>query len=182
MIEVEIRAKLDDFDEIKKRLQHVGARFVKRQKQVDRAFGHPAFLDNENKPVDGGFAARIRQSDNKLSFEFKEIIRKGGGMELQSELSDLDAGLRLLEKTGWKEGFIVSKIRETYEYKNFEIALDDVEKLGKHVEIEMMVDTKDKKDTAREECVKLLEELSPGAVIEHRKYGDLMQELKNKGI
>jgi len=180
MIEVEVRSKVEDFSQLKKELSHIGARFVKSERQVDRMFAHPAFMDKEDKPIDGGFVARMREIDDKTSFEFKEIIRKGGGIELQSELSDLDAGLRLLEKTGWKEGFIVSKIREIYKYKDFEIALDTVEKLGKYIEIEMMVDSKDKKDAARAECAALLNELSPGSVIEHRKYGDMMQDTKNK--
>jgi len=44
-----------------------------------------------------------------------------------------------------------------------------------------MVKFDNEKKQARKDCVDLLEEISPGSEIEDRKYGDLMQELINKG-
>lgn len=43
MIEVEIRAKINNRDEIKKKLDEIDAKFLKTEKQIDRIFGNPMF-------------------------------------------------------------------------------------------------------------------------------------------
>jgi adenylate cyclase class 2 len=180
MIEVEIRSKIDSINKIKERLKEINAKFLKSEKQIDRVFGHPMFLDSQNMIIEGGFSSRIRQIDDKISLEFKEIIRKGGGIEIKSELKDINAGLIFLKKLGWEEAFIVSKTRELYEHDDFEVCLDNVERLGNFIEIEKTINSPNEKEGAREECINLLNIISPNSIIENRKYGDLMQEIINK--
>lgn len=180
MIEVEIRARINDLDGIKDKLDKLGAKFIKNEKQVDRVFGHPMFLDSRKMIIEGGFSSRLRQIDNKVSLEFKEIVRKSGGIEIKSELKDVNAGLLFLKKLGWEEAFTVSKTRDSYEYNDFEICLDNVDKLGNFIEIERIVDSLDEKEKARKDCADLLSAISPSSTIENRKYGDLMQEMLNK--
>lgn len=180
MIEVEIRAKINNFGEIKNKFKKLDIEFVKKEKQIDRIFGNPKFLDSNNMIIEGGLVARIRTVDNKNVLEFKEISRDKGGIEIRSELGNLGAGLELLEKLQFNEAFTVSKSREVYHYKDFEICLDEVEKLGLFVEIEKTVSSPDQKESARKECADLLEKISPSSEIESRKYGDMMQELINK--
>ena len=180
MIEVEIRAKVDNLEDVKEKLDEFCASFIKTEKQVDRVFGHPMFLDSEIKIIEGGLSARIRQINDKAFLEFKEIIRKGGGIEVSSKLSKVDVGLKLLEKLKFEEAFIVSKLRQSFSYDGFEICLDNVDKLGMFIEIEKMVESSKEIDSAREGCVELLNKLSPSSKIIDKKYGDLMQDLINK--
>lgn len=180
MIEVEIRARIKNSGEIKNELEKIGAKFIKTEKQTDRIFGHPMFLDSEKMIIEGGFSARIREVDNKKSLEFKEILRKSGGIEIKSELSSIDTGLKFLEKLGFKEAFVVSKLRELYSYNDFIICLDSVNQLGDFVEIEKMIESSEDINKVRKECIKLLKILSPSSQIENKKYGDLMQEILNK--
>lgn len=112
--------------------------------------------------------------------DFKEIVRKSGGIEINSELKDVNAGLIFLKKLGWEEAFTVSKTRDSYRYNDFEICLDNVDKLGDFIEIEKMVNYPREMDKARKECLELLNSIYPNGIIENRKYGDLMQELINK--
>lgn len=180
MIEVEIRARIDNIEEIKNKLTEIDAEFIKTEKQIDRVFGHSQFLDSNNFVIEGGLSARIRQVDNKVSLDFKEILRKSGGIEISSGLASVDAGLRFLKKLKFEEAFTVSKSRENYSYKNLIICLDDVEFLGKFIEIEKTVELSEDKGKAREECLALLNKIGPNLKIENRKYGDLMQEIINK--
>jgi adenylate cyclase class 2 len=180
MIEVEVKAKVSNPDVIKESLKRINARFLKSERQMDKIFGHPMFLDSDNMIIEGGLVPRIRVVGDKKTLEFKEIQRKGGGMELKSELSDIDIGVRFLKKLGFIEAFTVSKLRESYSYEGFVISLDNVDKLGRFIEIEKMVDSLQKKEKAREECIRLLDLLYPSCTIEDRKYGDLIQEIINK--
>ncbi len=182
MIEVEIRAKVDNFNEIKKDLNNLKANFLRSIHQIDKVFGHPMFLDSKNMVIEEGISARIRSVNNKCSLEFKEICRTSGGMELKSELIDINLGIAFLNKLGFKEAFTIDKQRESYKYKDFLIDLDNVDKLGYFIEIEKIVTSPEEKEPAREECIELLTLISPNSKIENKKYGDLMQELINNNL
>ncbi len=180
MIEVEIRAKVNNFDEIKRELEKIEAKFSETIHQIDKIFGHPMFLDKNNMIIEGGIVPRIRSVNGKCLLEFKEISRTSGGTELKSELGSVNLGITFLNKLGFKEAFTIEKQRESYKYKDFSIDLDNVDKLGQFVEIEKIVSLSEEKELAREECVNLLNIISQKSKIENKKYGDLMQELINK--
>ncbi|MFC1723821.1 class IV adenylate cyclase, partial [Nanoarchaeota archaeon] len=177
MIEVEIKARVDGFDEIKKKLDDLNASLSKSVHQVDKIFGHPMFLDADKMVIEGGYISRIRSVNDICKLQFKEMRRTSGAIELSSELGSIGIGVEFLNKLGFEEAFTIDKHRESYKYQDFSIELDRVEKLGTFIEIEKIVKLPEEKDLAREECVKLLELISPSTKIEDRKYGDLMQEL-----
>lgn len=179
MIEVEIRAKVNDLEPIKKALQELNAELVLQEHQIDSIFGREKDLDGEHKIIEGHFSARVRQKGDKKLVEFKEINRTGVGMEFSSPVSSIETGFNFLKKLDYEEAFTVEKKRELYKYKSFEICLDDVSKLGLFAEIEYS--SKDGSDTAEalEKCKELLNKIAPNAVLEPKKYGDLMQELIN---
>jgi len=180
MIEVEIRARVDSLDDVRKILDDMGATLVKSSTQVDKVFGLEKFLDSECKVIEGGIIVRIRQDDGRIKVQFKEISRMmGAGLELSSEVSDLDLAVEFLEKLDFKECFTVRKKRDKYSYDGFIICLDDVELLGTFIEVEKMVDSSDLKEKTKEDCIKLLEKIASSLEIEERKYGDLMQDIIN---
>jgi len=179
-IEVEIRAKIENFDKIKAVLNKVGANFIKLENQIDKIFGADKFLDTEHKIIEGGIVARIRGIDGKNTLEFKEILREKGGIELNCPLASIEIGEKILKKLDFKESFTIKKNREIYSYNGFTICLDKVEQLGNFIEIEREITSEDKIEETRKECLDLLEKIAPGLGIEKRKYGDLMQELINK--
>lgn len=180
MIEVEVKARPKDFNSIKQRLNRIGAKFVRNEKQTDRVFGNDMFLDDEHKVIEGGILARIRSVNDKRTLEFKEIVRHGGGIEIKSDLADINMGLNLLRKLKFDEAFSVSKLREKYAHKDLTICLDSVSGLGRFIEIEKTIESEDQKDSARRECIDLLKLLAPDAEIEERKYGDMIQEQINR--
>lgn len=180
MIEVEIKAKINNKEEIKKCLENIGAKFIKTVRQIDKIYGHPNFLDDNHMIIDGSVVPRIRAVNDTNILEFKEIIREGGGFEIKSNLSNIDVGVSLLQKLGFNEAFTIDKTRDYYVYNDFEICVDDVDKLGLYIEIEKQVMTPEEKNQAREDCINLMNKLSPDLTIEPRKYGDLIQEIINQ--
>ncbi|HOF50316.1 MAG TPA: class IV adenylate cyclase [Candidatus Colwellbacteria bacterium] len=178
MIETEIRAKVGDLRKIADKIISLGGEFVSKEQQIDKVFGRPEDLDENHQIIDGHFSSRIRQKSGKISLDFKEIKRGQSGIDISAPINSIETGVKLLTALGFEEAFSVSKARETYKLKDFEICLDDVEKLGSFIEIEW-VGNGENYDSALQECKSLLEEIDPSAVLENKKYGDLMQELIN---
>lgn len=180
MIEVEIRAKVVDLGQVKNELQKIGVEFVKQEKQTDHIFGREKDLDGEHKIIEGRFVARIREKGEKKLIEFKEINRNGVGMEFSSPLANTESGFNFLAKLDFNKSFSIVKNREIYKYQNFEICLDNVEQLGCFIEIECSSHDNGDKSEEIKKCQNLMNLIAPNAILESKKYGDLMQELINK--
>lgn len=180
MIEVEVKARVESLRKIREALNE-RARFMGSTHQTDMIFGHPNFLDSEHKITEGGIVARIREEGNKKSLEFKEIRRHGIALELKHEITNTDSVRDFLAKLGFRETFAIKKARETYLYRDFLVCLDAVEELGKFIEVEKIVANEQEAGEARKECLEILRDFAPDSETEYRKYGDLMQDLINKG-
>ena len=181
MIEVEIRAKINNKVDAQNKLKEIGAVLEKSVHQEDRVFGHEMFLDENKMIIEGGLSARIRQVGQDTWLEFKEISRnRGAGIEIKANLDNIEEGLRFFEKLGFKQAFFVNKQREVYSLNGFEVCLDDVEQLGSFIDVEKAVASQDETERAKQECLSLLEKIAPESEITNKKYGDLMQEILNK--
>ncbi|OIO61992.1 class IV adenylate cyclase [Candidatus Woesearchaeota archaeon CG_4_10_14_0_2_um_filter_33_10] len=180
MIEIEIKAEVKDIEKVKDNLKKADARFIKTEEQVDRIFGHSMFLDENKFITEGGLSARIRQVNDKKQIDFKEITRDKAGIEVSAEIGSVEDGLRFLKKLGFEEAFTLKKSRDVFQYNDFTICLDKVDKLGNFIEIEKLVYSNSEEEKIRQGCMELLNKLAPGSQVERRKYGDLIQELLNK--
>lgn len=181
MIEVEVKARLDSFDDVRQNMAKLGVWLENSESQRDVMFGQEKFLDTEHKLKEGSIMARIRHVGRKTIVCFKEVNCKQGELEIEFEMPDVEFAKRFLEKLDFKEAFIIDKSRETYGYKNFKVALDVVKDLGKFIEVERIVNADVEKDKAMKECLELLNFLVPNAKIEGQRYGDLMQDILNDG-
>ena len=98
MIEVEIRAKVESFDNIKKKIEEIGANLEKTVKQADRVYGREKDLDSEHQLIDGSVSSRIREVGDRKTIDFKEILRTKGGFELNFKVTDISVAERFLQK------------------------------------------------------------------------------------
>ncbi len=179
MIEVEIKSRVKNFEEIKNKLAEIGAKSMKSEEQTDAIFGHPSMLDGNNFVIEGGYSARVGQRGEKTTVEFKEILRGKGGIEVKSPIASIELGKKFLNRLGFKEAFTIHKFRDYFKLDGLEIALDKVDTLGNFIEIEKMVSSPDEIESARKECHELLDKLNINHEIVDKKYGDLMQEIIN---
>ncbi|MFC1801060.1 class IV adenylate cyclase [Nanoarchaeota archaeon] len=161
-IEIEICVKLENFDEVRPKLEKIG-KFIKKIHQVDSYLNHPQrdFIALE-KPVE---FLRIRNNDNKeFSFDYhychrKDDESKSHTAELEIDISDPEILKKILESLNFKEIATVDKTREVWDCGDFEVVLDYVEELGYFIEIEAKKDLGGI-DKTTEACYTFLKELN----------------------
>jgi adenylate cyclase, class 2 len=161
-IEVEIKIKIDNFEEIKKKVSSLG-KLVKSIKQIDDYYvpSHRDFFAHKPQPIEH---LRIRTNLDKVVFEYTRTknMRKDGNYdfaeEYETEISNVKEFKKTLEFLDFKKVITVEKQREYWMCGNIEVALDNVIGLGHFIEAEAKGDFKDTKE-AKKACIDFLENL-----------------------
>jgi len=161
-IEVEIKVKIENFEEIKEKVSKRG-KLIKAIKQVDDYYipCQRDFFALKPHPVEW---LRIRTNPDKVVFEYdRSINKKADGEqdyaeEYESEISDVEEFKKILSFLDFKNVITVEKQREYWMCKDIEVALDEVKGLGYFIEAEAKGDFKDTKE-AKRACIKFLENL-----------------------
>lgn len=155
MIECELKFKVNRLDRIEDRLKALGASLKDSVLQIDYYFNHPCrdFLNTDE-------ALRIRFTDKFIEVTYKGPRRKNGvksreeiGLKLPKNY--FENVLRFFENLGFRKYFVIKKYRRMYSLNDFNICLDDVEGLGKFVEIEILGEY----EVGREKIIKFAEKL-----------------------
>ncbi len=178
MKEIEVKAHLKNKDEVKEKLNALGCEFSQPIKQTDVVYAKvvsslPEFLKNEH-------FLRIRErSDGKYIFTVKQskshaVLTKS---EHETEILDKEELEKALFLMGYKIANQVVKVRQTAQYKDFEICLDEVEELGSFIEVEKMSDGD--VDEVRRELNEFLLSLNVAKEDEVHKGYDIMAMEKN---
>ena len=140
MLEIEAKIKVDDFVAIKYRLNALGAASIGQHHEIN------TFLDTPNRTLlNADQGLRLRRKHDMANNSEQFILTFKGPCQArpfktreERELivaSDIDA-IALLHSLGYEQIFQFEKRREIWRLADCEIALDDVPKLGKFVEIE----------------------------------------------
>ena len=161
-IEVEIKVKVDDLKEIKKKVSKIG-KLIKSIKQIDDYYVpcHRDFFANKPQPIEW---LRIRTNPDKTVFEYtKSINMRADGdydyaEEYETEILDKKEMEKILKFLDFKKIVTVEKKREYWMCGGIEVALDDVKGLGTFIEAEAKGDFKDEKE-AKKACFEFLENL-----------------------
>ena len=142
MIEVEVKAKIDNFEDIKVKLNQINAVKTKTEEQIDRYFNSPVkdFAETDE-------ALRIRETKTEdshnlfITYKGPKIDKKSKTREeVEMKIEDSDKCSKIFENLGFKEVRTVKKNREYFKLDNFEIRLDDVEGLEPYMEIEIALE------------------------------------------
>lgn len=175
MIEVELKGYADEeiFEKVREKFK-----FMRKEMHEDIYFQHPCrdFSKTDEalririKRFNGHFESFLTYKGPKVDNESK--TRK----EIEVVISDIDAYIDLLRSLGFKDVLTVVKIREKYyAEKGVTIALDEVEGLGKFIEIEKLV--RDEKSIEKE--VKKLKNILKSLGVkkfERKSYLELLLE------
>lgn len=135
VIEVEVKAKIDSFDEMEERIVKIGGKQAKTEFQEDLYFNSPVvdFAETDE-------ALRIRTTNEDIFITYKgpKINKEAKTRkEVEMAIENAEKGTDILESIGFKKVRTVRKNRKYFEYENFEISLDDVEGLDPYMEIEI---------------------------------------------
>lgn len=137
-IEVELKFPLLNSKELIERLELI-SRIEKKEFQKDIYFT-PKYRDFlSKKPISEWL--RLRESKKGFSLNYKKWHSAEGNKtvscdELETKIGNIDIMKKLLESLDFKELIIVKKNRATWNYKDTEITIDEVQELGEFIEIE----------------------------------------------
>ncbi len=160
MIEVEIKVKIDNKDEITNKLKKLGFKFIKKKFQEDIYFNG---INRDFRKTDE--ALRIRDDDGTFFVTYKgpklDNISKTRE-EIEVKIEDKEKMRQIFKKLGFKEVHPIRKIREIYKKDNIIASIDNVEGLGIFLELEKSISDSEitKKDEILNELLDLLKSLN----------------------
>ncbi|MBQ1782005.1 class IV adenylate cyclase [Methanobrevibacter sp.] len=179
MIEVEVKAKIDNFEDMEKKLNELGALKTKKEFQEDIYFNSPVvdFAKTDE-------ALRIRTTkENDITNIF--ITYKGPKIDANSKTrKEIEMGIEdsekcagIFEAIGFKKVRAVRKDRQYFTYENFEISLDDVEGLDPYMEIEIALEDGSDYNDAQKSIFELFEKLGITDGFERTSYLELLENI-----
>ena len=160
MIEIEIKVKIDNKDEIIEKLKKLGFKFIKKKFQEDIYFNGS---NRDFKKTDE--ALRIRDDNGTFFITYKgpklDNVSKTRE-EIEVKIEDKEKMRLILKKLGFKEVPPIRKIREIYKRGDIIASIDNVEGLGIFLELEKSISDSEitKKDEILNELLDLLKSLN----------------------
>ena len=163
MIEVEVKAKIDSFEEIEKELEKIGATKTKKEFQEDIYFNSPIV---DFAKTDEALRIRTTTEDENtnifITYKGPKIDSKSKTRkEIEMGIDDSEKCADIFEEIGFEKVRAVRKNRQYYKYENFEISLED----GKDY------------SQAQDEIFKLFEKLGITDGFERTSYLELLENL-----
>jgi len=182
-IEVEIKVKINNFEEIKEKVSQKGD-LIKSIKQIDDYYvpQQRDFFAHKPHPVEW---LRIRTNPDKIVFEYTRSVnmQENGDYdyaeEYETEITSVDEFKKTLDFLDFKKVVTVEKHREYWMCGNVEVALDEISGLGHFIEAEAKGDFKDA-DDAKRTCMEFLENLGIENVLDiqiKKGYPQLLLEI-----
>ena len=136
--EIEAKLKVDSLQEVRHKLDELGAEFLAEQLQTDYHFDDAnASLTKTDRCL------RLRRQvigDNERFFLTYKGAREKSDFkkrqEIEIEIKDADSARKLLSALGYEKVLVVEKKRRVWRLGDCEVALDRLPLLGDFVEIE----------------------------------------------
>ena len=192
MREIEIKLRVNNLDELEKKLIDSGLVISKEIKQHDVIYSRVGDTHDYIEDYEGHIAVRIRNQEGVSILTIKQQrSNELDNIEYETIVEDGETMHQILLLLGWKPEVEVKKIRKKGKLLvprslgevggEYEICLDRVEQLGDFVELEKLTNDSADPDKVVEE---LFEALKPyglsRAEEEKRGYDTQIYQLKNK--
>lgn len=176
MIEVEVKARVNGFEQIMTKLDEIGASKINTERQEDTYFNapHRDFAKTDE-------ALRIRkipaEEDTQIFITYKGSKIDSSSktrQEFEVSVNDEETTANIFESLGFQAVETVVKDRDIYHWGDFVITLDSVHRVGTYVEIERdLVDGEDFQK-ALDEIFELYARLGITDGFERRSYLELL--------
>lgn len=179
MIEVEVKSKINSFEELEEKLAEIGAVKIKDEFQEDIYFNSPVV---DFAKTDEALRIRTTKQNDKTSIF---ITYKGPKIDAKSKTrKEIEMGIAdsgqcsdIFEAIGFVKVRTVRKNRQYFSYENFEISLDDIEGLDPYMEIEIALEDGDDYTQAQNSIFELFEKLGITEGFERTSYLELLENL-----
>lgn len=181
MIEVEVKAKINSFDEMEEKLSKIGALKTKKEFQEDIYFNSPVV---DFAKTDEALRIRTTTEDEKtnifITYKGPKIDQKSKTRhEIEMGIEDAKKCAGIFEAIGFRNVRTVRKNRQYFTYEKFEISLDDVEGLDPYMEIEIGLNDGEDYNEAQNSIFELFEKLGVTDGFERTSYLELLENLNN---
>ncbi len=179
MIEVEVKASVNDFSDVKQRLIQIGAVKIKREYQKDLYYNAP---HKDFGVTDEALRIReIPENDGKryiLTYKGAKLDKVSKTRkEIEVEVSESENTSLILENLGFKKAAIVKKERDIYHLDEFIITLDNVYNVGKFVEIETEANEDEDTSKSIKKIFRIYKKLGIEDGFERRSYLEIMKKV-----
>ena len=165
-MEIEVRVKAPNLEEIKQKLEEQGFVFEAQKEQEDLIFkkkGH----EKENVGP-GSSIVRLRKSGGSAKLGYKELTDIDGvWVEHESNVEDYEEVKKIIEKLDLVKTIEMHKKRTEGKLDKISVCLDDIKELGKFIEVEII---SEEPKAAKQELVDFI-----------KKLGFKEQEIIHKG-
>ena len=162
-VEVEIKIKINDIEQLKEKLEEIE---FQEEKIVLESDVYYTAAHHDFKKLDE--ALRVRTIENQRTKEKTSVITyKGAKMdnksmtrnELETEVKDAGICKNILESVGFCPVPPVEKVRQYFHKDEVTACVDEVRNLGDYLELEIIVDNENQRETALGKLEVLLKEL-----------------------
>ena len=157
MREIELKFKIKDKDELLNRLDSLDCKIGELIEQKDTIYVNDL---NNIESLEGSVWLRVRKEQDNIELNYKkQSSKKQESKEIEFGVDSYEKAKQFLEELGYKKWVEVNKKRRYSKYEGANICIDEVERLGNFVEIELLVDEEDKVDNYEDELLKIAEKL-----------------------
>lgn len=158
MQEIEIKFRVKNLADLKRKLENKGCQLSKELHQKDTVFVSDL---SDTVSSEGKIFTRIRSvngiNELNLKRQSKELM---SSKEIEFEVSDYDKAYDFLSTLGLKKWVTVEKTRVTGTYGVFNICIDTVKHLGDFIEIEIVTEDENNIAMYEERILEVAKELS----------------------
>jgi adenylate cyclase class 2 len=177
LIEVEVKAKIIDLNEVKEKLKKIKAEKIREEYQEDIYFDRKDIKFAENDK-----ALRIRKI--LINGNVNSVVTYKGPKiddlsktreEIELDIGDSTKLRKIFENLGFYKGACVFKKREIYEIDDYIISLDNVENLGDYMEIELDLEDGSDFQPALKEIFDIFNKLGVNDGFERNSYLELIE-------
>lgn len=160
MREIEIKIKVKNLDHIRKQLEERGCVISDPRSQHDVIYSKGGSVEEWQSAKEGDVILRIRRMEDRAQFNLKQQrSSEMDNLEYETEVKDPEAIHKILLALGYHPEVEVKKVRREGKLGEYEICLDEVEKLGSYIEVEKLTSDDADPKKVRDELFRVIESL-----------------------
>lgn len=160
MREIEIKIKVKDLEEVQRRLEERGCIFSDPISQRDVVYSKGGSTEEWQSSKEGDIIMRIRYLEGRAEFNLKQQrSSEMDNIEYETEVKDPESMHKILVTLGYAPEVEVKKMRRKGKLGEYEICLDEVEKIGSYIEIEKLTSDDADPEEVKEELFQVLESI-----------------------
>lgn len=144
MREIELKFHIQDKEKLMNKLSNLNCNVGSLITQNDTIYVNDL---NNVESIEGSVWLRVRKENDHIELNYKkQSNRLQDSKEIEFGVDSYEKANQFLEALGYKKWVEVNKKRRYSKYLNYNLCIDEVERLGNFIEIELLVDENDKKD------------------------------------